>query len=378
MDCPHCQKELQKEFYHGFVCYCCPECGGHLITISGLRNLSADKPFVNLLWKTACYGYSEPGPECGNAPHPMRRVTLPLNGIALELDVCQQCQTIWFDPAELERIPLPDAEPELPAKAKGMLAMLEIRQAKAKLEKTNHPEMRTVHAPEEGWKYLAGLLGLPVELDAPEVGKTPWITWGLALLCVAVFILTWPDLGAIVREWGFIPDQWLRKNGLTLFTSMFLHGSVVHLLGNLYFLLIFGDNVEDEIGKADYLLLILFSGVSALAVHSLLDSRSAIPCVGASGFISGIIACYAISFPKVRLSFMLLRNIFLVKTTWNWFSIPAWAALLLWLIWQGIMAGLTHRAGEGGTAYLAHLGGALPGLILALRIRYCRGHGRGP
>ena len=371
MNCPHCQLELEKEFYHGFVCYRCPECGGHLITISGLRNLSADKPFVNLLWKTACYGYSEPGPECGNCPHPMRRVTLPLNGVGLELDVCQNCQVIWFDPAELERIPLPKAADELPQAAKEKLAL-------AQIQKSYHPEGERVHSPEEGWKYLAGMLGLPVEVDAPEVRKTPWITWGLALLCFAVFILTCGNLTGSVQEWGFIPDQWSRKNGLTLFTSMFLHGGLLHLIGNLYFLLVFGDNVEDETGKMEYLLLILFSGLSALGLHSLLDSRSAIPCIGASGFISGIITCYAICFPKVRLSFLLWRNIIFLQKHWNWFSIPAWTALLIWLIWQGIMAGLTHSTPGGGTAYLAHLGGALPGLILGLRIRYCRSHERGP
>ena len=377
MNCPHCQLELEKEFYHGFVCYRCPECGGHLITISGLRNLSADKPFVNLLWKTACYGYSEPGPECGNCPHPMRRVTLPLNGVGLELDVCQNCQFIWFDPAELERIPLPKAAKELPPEAKEKLALMQIRKEKERIEQIYQAGGKSVHSPEIGWQYLAGLLGLPVELDAPAVKKTPWITWGLALICIAVFILTCRDLGGIVREWGFIPDAWSRKGGLTLGTSMFLHGGLFHLIGNMYFLLIFGDNVEDEIGKTDYLLLILFSGLSALGLHSLLDPRSAIPCIGASGFISGIIACYAVCFPKVRLSFMLWKNVIVLQKDWNWFSIPAWAALLLWLIWQGFMA-LTIRSTGGGTAYLAHLGGALPGLILALRLRYCRCHERRP
>ena len=371
MNCPHCQLELEKEFYYGFVCYRCPECGGHLITISGLRNLSADKPFVNLLWKTACYGYSEPGPGCGNCPHPMRRVTLPLNGIGLELDVCQKCQFIWFDPAELERIPLTKTPEGLPPAAKEKLAMAQVRELVRQKEES-------VHSPEIGWQYLAGLLGLPVERDAPEVKKTPWITWGLALICIAVFILTCRNLDGIVREWGFIPDQWSRKGGSTLLTSMFLHGGLFHLIGNMYFLLIFGDNVEDEIGKTDYLLLVLLSGLSALGHHALLDPRSAIPCVGASGFISGIIACYAICFPKVRLSFMLWKNFIFLNKDWNWFSIPAWAALLVWLLWQGFMVLMTHRTAVGGTAYLAHLGGALPGVILALRIRYCRSQERGP
>ena len=378
MNCPRCHCRLKKEFYHKFVSFRCPECGGHVMTIAGLRNLSADKTFVNLLWKTACYGYSEQGTVCRNCSQNMRKVTLPLEGIALELDVCPKCQTVWFDPSELERIPLPKPKDELPQEAREKLALMQIRQEEERIEKLQQPEGRSVHTPEEGWKYLAGLLGLPVELDAPEVRKIPWVTWTLALLCILVFILTCRNLSGTVREWGFIPDQWGRKSGLTLLTSMFLHGGLAHLIGNVYFLLVFGDNVEDEIGKMEYLLLILFSGTSALGLHSLLDPRSAVPCIGASGFLSGIIGCYAVCFPHVRLSFTLWRNLFLVRSRWNWFSIPAWTALLLWLIWQGILAGLTHHTAGGGTAYLAHLGGALPGLMLALRIRYCRSHDRGP
>lgn len=378
MNCPHCQMELQKKFYHGFVCYCCPKCGGHLITISALRNLSADKPFVNLLWKTASYGYSEPGPECGNCPRPMRRVTLPLNGTGLELDVCRNCQSIWFDPTELERIPLPETKEELPQAAKEKLALMQIRKEEERIGQIYRPGGKSVHSPETGWQYLAGLLGLPVELDAPRVRKKPWITWGLALICIAVFFLTCRNLDEIVREWGFVPDAWDRKGGLTMLTSMFLHGGLFHLIGNMYFLLIFGDNVEDETEWTDYLMLILFSGLTALGLHSLLDPRSAVPCIGASGFISGIIACYAVCFPNVRISFLLWRNIFLWKANWNWFSIPAWAALLLWLFWQGFMALMIRNNAGGGTAYLAHLGGTLPGLILALRLRYCRSHERRP
>lgn len=373
MNCPHCHCELEQEFYHKFVSFRCPECGGHAMTIFALRNLSADRKFVDILWRTACYGYSEQGTVCGSCSQTMRKVTLPLNGIALELDTCPKCQMIWFDPAELERIPLPEApENELPAAAREQIALMQIRQEERRISRIYQKEYRADHTPDEGWKYLVGLMGLPVELDAPEVRGIPWITWLLALVCIAVFAFTCPNLSAVIREWGFIPDDWTRKGFLTIPCSMFLHGSAAHLIGNVYFLLIFGDNVEDETGKTGYLLLILFSGLSALALHSVLDPRSAIPCIGASGFISGIIACYAVMFPKVRISFMLLRTVFLVRSGRNWFSIPAWAALLLWLVFQGFMAGMTHRTGIGGTAYLAHLGGALPGLAAGLMLRLLR------
>ena len=373
MNCPHCHMELEKEFYHGVISFRCPECRGHLVVISGLRKLSSSREFIDLLWKTARYGYSEQGPDCGICGKMMKRVTLPLHGIGLELDICTSCQTIWFDPAELERLPLKEPEKAnvLPPAAREKLALMKIQ-----AEQEKDAGMHT-HAPEEGWQYLVGLLGLPVEQDQPEVRKKPWITWALALVCLVAFLLTCKNPDGIIREWGYIPDNWARKGGLTMLTSMFLHGGLAHLIGNLYFLLTFGDNVEDEAGKGDYLLLVLFSGLSALSLHSILDPRSAVPCIGASGFISGIIGCYAICFPRVRLSFMWWRNIFFLKSDWNWFSIPAWAVFLLWLLWQGFMAGLTRHA-SGGTAYLAHIGGVIPGLILGWRLRFAPNHERGP
>ena len=110
MNCPHCHTELQKEFYHGIISFHCPDCCGHLVMISGLRNLSSSREFIDLLWKTARYGYSEPGPDCGICGKTMKRVALPLHGIGLELDICTSCQTIWFDAAELERLPLKEPE----------------------------------------------------------------------------------------------------------------------------------------------------------------------------------------------------------------------------------------------------------------------------
>ena len=94
-----------------------------MVTVSGLRNFSGDRAFVDLLWKTAQYGYSETGSVCGSCRKPMRRVTLPLAGMPLELDVCCSCQTVWFDSRELERSPLPEPEKtdELPQKARELL-----------------------------------------------------------------------------------------------------------------------------------------------------------------------------------------------------------------------------------------------------------------
>lgn len=371
MKCPNCEQELTREFYEKVIVFRCSHCGGRMLTVAGLRSLCADRAFVELLWRTARTGYSESGPDCGSCHMPMRRVTLPLAGKALELDLCCSCQTVWFDPAELERIPLPEPEQEgLSPKARELLALRQIQVEEQRINR----EFRNIdggeHAPDEGWKYLVGLLGLPVELDAPACRRLPLITWGCALLCVAVFLLTFSHLREAIDNWGFIPGQWSRHGGLTLLSSMFLHGGIWHLVGNLYFLLICGDNVEDEFGKGKYILLLLASGLCASLLHALFDPRTEIPCVGASGFISGVIACYAVCFPRVRLSFALMsRSVFgAILARRNWFSIPAWGAFALWVLFQLVMAFLP-RSG-GGVAYLAHLGGVLPGILWGFHHRF--------
>ena len=374
MKCPNCAAELEKEFYEKVIDFRCPGCGGRMMTVSGLRTLCADRDFTNMLWNTARNGYSQGGPVCTSCGEPMRRVTLPLSGMALELDVCCSCRLVWFDPGELARIPLPrpEAREELPQEAKEVLAMRQIEVEGTRLRRVLRESDSDENAPDEGWKYFAALLGMPVELDAPECNRKPIVTWFIAAVCVVVFGLTFLNLPAAIDKWGFIPAEWTRYGGLTVFTSMFLHGGFFHLIGNLYFLLVFGDNVEDEFGWFKYIALLVASGLSAVLLHGIFDPRSTVPCVGASGFISGVIACYAICFPKVRLSFMLWARSFTFAffSGRNWLAIPAWGAFGIWIFFQVVMAAVS-KSGGGGVAYMAHIGGVLPGILFAIYYR-CR------
>ncbi len=373
MNCPICnQGELTEEFYEKKINFHCPNCSGRLMTVPALRSLCGDRKFVDILWQTAKYGYSETGIVCPSCKKNMRKVTLPLCGAGIELDLCCSCQLIWFDPSELERIPLPTPEKqkELPEKVRELMALRQVEAEGERLDKALRGSDPNRDAPDSGWKYIPALLGLPVELDAPILKRKPLITWGLTVLCLAVFALTFNHLQATVNDWGFIPSQWDRHYCLTAITSMFLHGGIGHLLGNLYFLLILGDNVEDEFGRAKYIILVIASGLSALILHSVFDPRPDIPCVGASGFISGIIAAYAICFPKVRLSFLLFPRNYMYSIMMNryWFSIPAWGVFGLWIIFQIVMAKGTQSSG-GGVAYMAHIGGVLAGIMFAVYYR---------
>lgn len=152
-------------------------------------------------------------------------------------------------------------------------------------------------------------------------------------------------------------------NTLTPITSMFLHGGWGHLLGNLLFFWVFGNNVEDSMGRVRFLVFYLVCGVIAAASHVLLDPTSPVPTVGASGAISGVLGAYLLLYPHVRVR-MLFWFLLFIRV----FRIPAWAVLLWWFFWQ-VVAGLPQlmtidREVSGGVAVWAHIGGFLAGVVL--------------
>lgn len=145
---------------------------------------------------------------------------------------------------------------------------------------------------------------------------------------------------------------------LTLLTSMFLHGSLLHLLGNLLFLWVFGDNVEDRLGHVRYLGFYLLCGLIASGVHVAYtlaaQANTLIPCIGASGAISGVLAGYLLLFPHKQVTVLILRVLM---------NVPAWVAIGLWFLFQ-LIEGLGALGHSSGVAYSAHIGGFVAGLLL--------------
>ena len=391
MSCPRCGAALAKSPYNGRIGFTCPEGHGIAMTLGAVRALCGSRELVNLLWHKSGAEEAEAGAPCPVCGKPMRKVTLDVNGQPLELDICRRCQEVWFDPNELEMLPPPPEPEELPQAAREAIALEKAKNVRfedgdrfrfcgengqRELAETLFGDNYTLT---HDWsdidnplKYLAAVLGLPVEDDAPPLRRLPLVTWALILVCIAVGALTFPELAAYVREWGFIPAEFARKGGATWVTSMFMHGGIWHLVGNMYFLWIFGDNVEDELGKLRYLGFILLSGLTATLLYLWLKTGSTIPCVGASGFISGIIAMYAVLYPHVTLLMRLPYGRY-IHMSHRLFGIPACLAFLLWLIFQTIMTLIDTKVSVGGgTAYAAHLGGAIPGLVCGFALRYLR------
>jgi len=196
-----------------------------------------------------------------------------------------------------------------------------------------------------------------------RVHSTAFVTGTLIAINLAVFLyqITLPSYSMrdFVDTWGIVPD---RLRLITLFTSMFLHGGWMHLLGNMLFLWVFGRNLEDLIGGARFLIFYLVCGVIAAIAHVVVNIWSPTPTIGASGAIAGVMGAYLIKFPRARI--ITLVPIFFFITT---MEIPAAFLLLFWFALQfmGTLTESTDSAsGGGGTAWLAHIGGFVAGMLL--------------
>ena len=286
----------------------------------------------------------------------MAVVSAPLPAPAPSIDVCTRCQFVWFDAREYEALPalpaVPGPDDDLPPAARQALALMELKVIRDRAERDN----LGAQGPDEWWQWIPALLGMPVEADAPAVARLPWVTWGVALavtLASAYAFVVNPE--AAIDAWGLVPAAWWRDGGLTLVTSFFIHGGVLHLVGNMYFLLLFGDNVEEVLGRWRFALLLLAATLAGHAVHILGEPRSALPCVGASGGIAGVLAYYALRFPHARIG-ILWRFYFLFR----WVRLPAYAMFLMWLALQ-FMGVWAQVRGFSHVSALAHLGGAAAG-----------------
>src|SRR5579871_5461560 len=165
---------------------------------------------------------------------------------------------------------------------------------------------------------------------------------------------------AFIATYGLVPDHFQYAN---ILTSMFLHGGWMHVLGNMWFLWIFGDNIEDILGHGKYLLFYLMCGVAAAVCQTFFNLGSRVPMVGASGAIAGVMGAYMVKFPRARIV-TLLFIIFFVTT----FEVPAWLMLIYWFLLQFVggfeSIAQAQYAQSGGTAFFAHVGGFIAGIFL--------------
>ena len=209
---------------------------------------------------------------------------------------------------------------------------------------------------------------IPLKDDNPTSGR-PTVTYFLIGLCVLVFLAQLSSqsykTGQLFYSYGLIPSVLMGHKELpldlyvipafaTIFSSMFMHGGFMHIIGNMLYMWIFADNIEDDLGHTKFIIFYLLSGIGAAMTQVLIDTHSQIPMVGASGAIGGVLGAYLINHPKARVLVLIPFGFFsqLIK-------IRALYVLGFWFILQFISQG-------GGVAYAAHIGGFVSGMILIL------------
>lgn len=203
--------------------------------------------------------------------------------------------------------------------------------------------------------------------DTQPSHSTPFVTIAIIVINAMVFLhqvsLDSYELNHFIGRYAVVPD---RLQYADLLTSMFLHGGWMHLIGNMWFLWIYGDNVEDVLGHGKYLLFYLLCGVAAALAHALLAPYSRVPTLGASGAIAGVMGAYLVKFPRSRI--ITLVPVFIFLTT---FEIPAAVMLVYWFalqLFSGVGSIGYSNASQGGVAWFAHVGGFLAGIILIYAI----------
>ncbi|MBN2013219.1 rhomboid family intramembrane serine protease [candidate division KSB1 bacterium] len=213
--------------------------------------------------------------------------------------------------------------------------------------------------------------------DTVPAYRFPFVTILFIVVNVAVFfheVKLGVHINEFIKIYGIVPQHYFEltaQNRFNLFerfypflTSMFLHGGWMHLIGNMWFLWIFGDNVEDRLGHVRYLILYLIFGIVSGFAHTYINPHSSMPTVGASGAIAGVMGAYFIYFPRARILTLIPIFIFL-----QFIEIPAYFFLGIWFLFQFLSgaAQFSMRSGSlGGIAWFAHIGGFLCGILTAL------------
>jgi membrane associated rhomboid family serine protease len=208
----------------------------------------------------------------------------------------------------------------------------------------------------------------PIGDDDSQVRISPIVTTALIIANVAFFLVELNGGDEFIKQWAFVPSRFTADpaaNWPTIFTAMFMHGGWMHLFGNMLYLYIFGDNVEESFGHVKFLVFYLVAGIAATFAQYYFNPGSSIPNVGASGAIAGVLGAYMLLFPQARVDVLVVRQVI---------SMPALVVIGFWIVLQlfsgvGAIARTDETADAGGVAYMAHVGGFVAGLAIALLFR---------
>ncbi len=366
--CPECALKLTKQEKNDIPYWGCRNCQGHLISFPVLRKVIGETE-TQALWdmSSSLISIKRPCPSCTKILTPILHLE---NDINLEVDICRRCRLLWLDQGEIidfENIKDSRKKVNLtPEEMKDYANSLAQMQSDVEKSKNAHESFVSNKGPEELWKWLPALVGLPVEIKPSLVQILPIISYFLTALAVCVFILTSNEgLIEVVTNWGFVPADPFRASGMTLISSFFLHIGFFHILGNMYFLMTFGDDVEQDIGSLSYLWLVLLSHIGGVFTHMFFVGAAPTPLVGASAGVFGVMAYYMVRFPHTKVGVLFLFVVFPV-----WLRFSAKWLFIIKIGYEFLIISLINSPNASGVAHAAHFGGALVGIFWGLSENY--------
>jgi membrane associated rhomboid family serine protease len=206
---------------------------------------------------------------------------------------------------------------------------------------------------------------LPIGDDDSARRTFPLVTYALIAMNVLFFFVELSGGDAFIGKWAFVPSRFLADplaDFLTLFTAMFMHAGWVHLGGNMLYLWIFGDNVEDRFGHAKFAVFYLLCGLAATFAQMAFSLKSSVPNLGASGAIAGVLGAYILLFPKGKVRVLQAQQVI---------QVPALIVIGFWIVLQFFsgIGSIADTAHTGGVAYMAHIGGFVAGFVLTFLFR---------
>jgi membrane associated rhomboid family serine protease/Zn-finger nucleic acid-binding protein len=359
--CPNCATRLKRQSIDRGVIYACPSCGGRTMGLGLLHKVDVADDFMRELWKKAVAPGAAHLRQCPHCGRYMSEVRNEFCGQELVLDVCTLCQSVWFDPNEYKALPTKEMMPREELSPEARLA---IAKAEIALMEDNRSKHDLGAPPDEPWQKAITFLGLPAVIDDNKITVRPYLIWGLALACVLIYTIFARRMGSVALSYGFIPEIWYRLAGVTMVTSFFLHGGLLHLGANIYFLLVFGDHLEGLLGRWRLLSLTFGSHLAGLMAHYMLFPHSMKPLIGASAGIAGILAYYAVSFPRAQVSLLWFgpfRGLY-------WIRLPVLLYLAVFIFGE-IFTPIFSIGGPSNVAGMAHLGGLVVGICAAIWAR---------
>ena len=364
MKCPSCNAQLKEHKYHGLAIDVCRNCGGIWFDSDELKEFIGhfiqdrdDLPDADIdLHKDVLptYRISEPVRTCPRCQQQMGKVNYAYDS-NIFIDRCPRCQGIWTDGGEIDKIARhTKGNPEVRALGQ---ALFEIQRETDRLK--GEEEFGDAVKMQVGWRMLLPKIIAPL---GDDIGTNifPAVTLSLIAVNVLIFLIQLlhvKETAVLFGEFGLVPAALLSGQGyFSLLSAPFFHKGFSHLLGNMLFLGVFGDNVEETFGHLRFLAYYLLFGLAANGVHLLTNLHSEVPAIGASGAVAGVLGAYFALYPYAKIKTLILNQII---------EIPAYLYLGVWILLQ-FLFGVVFVSAQVhvSVGFFAHMGGFAAGLIV--------------